>query len=400
MVLERRFLLAVLVLALATGGGVTGASAIGAASGEVYVALGDSYTAGPLVPNQKGEPAGCARSDNNYPTLVAKQIAPEEFIDVSCSSAETKDMTQPQHVPFEGTNPPQFNALRKDVDLVTLGIGGNDMNFGEIAIKCGDLAIRNGGQGRPCTEHYTRSGYDEVAKRLREVVAPRLAKVIRGIQRRSPQARLLVVGYPDPAPRDPGCFPVLPVARGDLPFLQRVAERLSATVKRKALKGGAEYVPILPGSIGHDPCQLPGTKWYEGIVLTSPAYPAHPNALGMQFAARQVLEVLHRPVRNDFRILARRAQRDGSISLRLKAPARGSFHVRALARRAGKQIRFGRAESFAQRAGKLRLRVRPGRAGRDALSGQGRLRVSLEMTFRPIAGVRRTKRTMVTVRQR
>lgn len=32
------------------------------ADGGVYVALGDSYTSGPLIPNQYGEPIDCARS--------------------------------------------------------------------------------------------------------------------------------------------------------------------------------------------------------------------------------------------------------------------------------------------------------------------------------------------------
>ena len=104
--------------------------------------------------------------------------------------------------------------------------------------------------------------------------------MIRGIQRRSSRARLLVVGYPDPVPQDPGCYPVIPVARGDLPYLHRVSRRLSATVRRKALQGGADFVDLLPGSIGHDMCKPLGTKWYKGIVLTSPAYPAHRTRSG------------------------------------------------------------------------------------------------------------------------
>ena len=49
------------------------ASAADAADG-VYVALGDSYTSAPLVPNQHGEPIDCGRSDHNYPSLVAQEF--------------------------------------------------------------------------------------------------------------------------------------------------------------------------------------------------------------------------------------------------------------------------------------------------------------------------------------
>jgi lysophospholipase L1-like esterase len=204
-------------------------------------------------------------------------------------------MANPQtELPLGGTNPPQFDALRKGVDLVTVGIGGNDMRFGAIVETCTRLAIESGGEGAPCTEHYRSGGRDAIAVRLRKVVAPRLAKVIRGIERRSPRARLVVVGYPDPVPQAPGCYPEVPLAAGDLPYLHRIARRLSATVRRKAIKGGAEFVALRSGSIGHDICQPPGTRWYEGIVPTRPAYPVHPNALGMEFAARRLLAVLRR----------------------------------------------------------------------------------------------------------
>jgi hypothetical protein len=32
---------------------------------ESYVALGDSYTAGPIIPVQQNDPFGCLRSDHN-----------------------------------------------------------------------------------------------------------------------------------------------------------------------------------------------------------------------------------------------------------------------------------------------------------------------------------------------
>jgi hypothetical protein len=55
--------LVVLVAALAAG-------APAAAAAPSYVSLGDSYTAGPLIPNQL-PPYGCLKSDHNYPHLAA-----------------------------------------------------------------------------------------------------------------------------------------------------------------------------------------------------------------------------------------------------------------------------------------------------------------------------------------
>ena len=50
-------------LSPAAGAGVSGP--LGADGPPHYVALGDSYTAGPLVPSQTGSPAGCLRSLNS-----------------------------------------------------------------------------------------------------------------------------------------------------------------------------------------------------------------------------------------------------------------------------------------------------------------------------------------------
>ena len=50
-----------------------------------YVALGDSYTAAPGVP-QTEQGTGCLRSNGNYASLVAKRLK-AEFVDVSCSGA-------------------------------------------------------------------------------------------------------------------------------------------------------------------------------------------------------------------------------------------------------------------------------------------------------------------------
>lgn len=366
-----------------------------AATTHLYVALGDSYTAGPLIPNPKGDPVDCGQSDHNYPTLVAEAIHPGEFRDVSCGSAETEHMTKPQDgLPLGGTNPPQFNALDDNVDLVTLGIGGNDMGFGGIVTQCSELAIDSNGQGHPCQDYYTANGTNEIARRLDQEVAPKLAAVIDGIHARSPGARLLVVGYPDPVPPYPGCYPVLPIAPDDLAFLHDVAARLSGTVQRVAEAGGAEFVPLLQGSIGHDICQLPGTKWYEGIVLTAPAYPAHPNALGMEFAARQVLSVLGRPVPNNFAIVREQGRRTGAIVLRLRAPARGWFRVAA---RPIGALRYRTRQLFAARAGELVLRLRPRSGAGPVLRRPGRMGVRLSLSFAPIAGQIATRTATVRV---
>lgn len=252
-----------------------------------YVALGDSFTAGPLIPNVTGEPIGCVRSDRNYPSLVSQEIKPATFVDVSCSGAETVDMKNEQSTPL-GTNPPQFDALTADTDLVTVGIGGNDVGFSEIAKECAKRSLTNP-WGNPCEEHYG----DELDQRITDT-APKIAEVLSGIHERSPRAKVIVVGYLRLVPESGGCWPQVPVSKGDIPFMDGVEERLNAMLAEQAGAGGAEFLDAYADSEGRDMCAGSGEKWVEGIIPSQPAFPIHPNAAGMRAVADRMLPLLGR----------------------------------------------------------------------------------------------------------
>lgn len=255
-----------------------------------YVALGDSYAAGPLVPIPTGEPAGCLRSNHNYPAVVAESLGVADFHDVSCSGATTENITGPQSVTL-GTNPPQLDALASDTQLVTLSIGGNDIGFADIITEC---ATRSPLQptGSACKDHYTAGGTDQLAQEIDEA-APKVAGVLAAIDERSPDARVLLVGYPAILPDEgPGCFPVVPFSPGDVEYLREVEKELNAMLADEAAAAGTDFVDTYTPSIGHDACQPPGTKWVEGLVPTAPAAPVHPNALGMKKIGGMVVGAL------------------------------------------------------------------------------------------------------------
>src|SRR4051812_30413281 len=100
---------------------------------DLYVALGDSYTSGPAILPQDPAIPGCLRSQVNYPHLVARDLQQLALVDVSCSGAQTKDMTSSQDVDPDPDPAPQFNALNANAKVVTLGIGGNDPRVVGIA---------------------------------------------------------------------------------------------------------------------------------------------------------------------------------------------------------------------------------------------------------------------------
>jgi hypothetical protein len=266
-----------------------------ASAAEHYVALGDSYTSGPLIPTQHGSPIDCGRSDHNYPSLSAAAIKPASFTDVSCGSAETVHMTQPQTgLPAGGTNPPQFNALKPDTTLVSIGIGGNDAGLVGVGEKCAELDATSP-TGQKCQDFYTAGGHDTVGDRI-QAAAPKVGAVLEGIHARSPLARVLIVGYPDVTARNGGsCYPLVPLSPADMAFINSLLLRINAMIAQQAAAHDADYVDTYNDSIGHDVCTLPPNRWFEGLVPTSAAYPLHPNAMGEASMARSLLKVYDTP---------------------------------------------------------------------------------------------------------
>jgi lysophospholipase L1-like esterase len=285
-----RFRAAPVLTALILLAGLLLPAAARASAGISYVALGDSYTSGPLIPDQTGSPPGCLRSSHDYPALVAAALHPAAFADVSCQGATTANMTAPEPVVI-GTNPPQLGAMTPATTLVSLQIGGNDIGFASIVLTCAGLSYTDP-FGAPCKDHYTAGGTDQLAQAI-AATAPKVAAALQAIHQRAPGARVLVVGYPDILPNSGnGCWPAEPIAFGDVPYLRGVEAGLNAMLAQQAQAGGATFVDTYTDSIGHDFCQPTGVRWVEGVVPTSPAAPVHPNELGEQAMARQVLATI------------------------------------------------------------------------------------------------------------
>lgn len=271
--LPRAFLLAAVLLALAFALAATAARAAN------YVALGDSYAAGPLIPNPV-LPLGCLKSDHNYPHLAAPSIG-LTLRDASCSGATTEDMTNPQNVEPDGPNPPQFNSLDASTTVVSLTIGGNDIGFSEVAESC----ITLNPFSTPCKDKYDAGGHDQLAERI-EATAPKVAAVLAGIRSRSPSAKIYVVNYPAILPETGyGCWPQMPIGFGDVPYLRSTEQHLNSMLATQAAAAGATLVNWYSASIGHDACKSSSTRWVEPLVPGELSAPIHPNKAGMQGAA-------------------------------------------------------------------------------------------------------------------
>jgi lysophospholipase L1-like esterase len=260
-----------------------------------YVALGDSYTAdvlsGPLPPTTKFVPIGCAQSSADYPHQLAQLLHVTQFHDSSCGSATTADMTQPQSVPFGGTASPQLGAVNPSVDLVTIGIGGNDVGFVNDAESCLNLVPipipgAPEGLGGSCAAQFTAGGVDQIDQAIK-ATAPKIATVLQEIRQRAPDARILLVNYLDAVPLDGrGCWsPDVPVQNEDMAYLAAKFVEMDEMLAWTAALGHVQVADTFTPAIGHDVCQLPTVRDVEGVLplsLHPPDlnFPLHPNGAG------------------------------------------------------------------------------------------------------------------------
>ncbi|SEB65712.1 GDSL-like Lipase/Acylhydrolase family protein [Streptomyces sp. 2131.1] len=131
-----------------------------------YVALGDSYPSGPRSPRRSTPTVRVPTATTRRSPRATRQIT--SFTDVSCGGATTAEMWQAR-----GANGLQLGAVKRDTDLVTLQIGGNDVGFRSINGTCAGLSAKDLA-GNPWQQHYRAGGYDQLTLKILRV-APKVA---------------------------------------------------------------------------------------------------------------------------------------------------------------------------------------------------------------------------------
>ena len=130
-------------------------------TGPSYVAMGDSAATAPLVPAQ-GRPTGCFKSTNNYPSVLSRRLDVGSFTDVTCSGARTEDLVSRSQPTRSGAVPPQVDAVRPDTELVTITIGGNDVDLSTRAAGCRRTSLG----AAPCSADFVVDGVDTVSQAI------------------------------------------------------------------------------------------------------------------------------------------------------------------------------------------------------------------------------------------
>ncbi len=260
-----------------------------ATDGPNYVAMGDSYASGAGLAGVKD--AECDRTTGSYPSIVAGTSAGKNrtFKDVTCTGATTRSIWNAQ-----GSKPPQINALTPNTKLVTLTIGGNDVGFTNVLATCA-LVKSSDPAGSPCKKYFT-TGKDVLGERI-NTVEGRVRDVITDIRRRSPDAKIVVVGYPALFPDNGvGCADV-PFAAQDFSWLRDTTLKLNRALARRAAAGGTgvSYADTYSPTVGHDMCRPRDRRFIESLSPAANSMAAHPNWMGQFMMASATYDQILKP---------------------------------------------------------------------------------------------------------
>ena len=241
-----------------------------------YVALGDSFSAGdgvspPFVPG--GRP--CHRAPGAYPLLYDPKA---EFW--ACSGAQVSDILAN---PFKG-DPPQITDVVSGTSLISVTIGGNDIEIFQALQLCVTFAFAGS-----CQATLGAS----VANNLLHTLQPRLLNLFARLHMQAPQARIILIGYPNPLPlavpanrtalQVPGTGGLAGLNARDARWFHDVIGELNIILSLAAGKSrGVTFVSTARELVGHDACSA--MPWFN--PLSRDQHALHPNALGNQEIAR------------------------------------------------------------------------------------------------------------------
>nr|WP_283773424.1 SGNH/GDSL hydrolase family protein [Altererythrobacter sp. KTW20L] len=253
--------------------------------GSHYVALGSSYAAGANIPPLANDrPQRCGASQVSYARLLAARLA-LDLTDASCGGATTEHL-----LAAWDELPAQIDALRADTRLVTVTVGGNDLNYMGLMFT----ASCHAGVGNPRTPEGSAEQCPPLpvpAEADYAAVEDRLALLFAAIRRRAPSARVVLVQYV--ALADETACDAAPLLPEQATITREVARRLALASSRAAQRGGAEVLPVDVLSRDHTPCSPdPWSRGHHAEYDGTQGAPWHPTAAGHAAIADELAALL------------------------------------------------------------------------------------------------------------
>ncbi|MGW6461405.1 SGNH/GDSL hydrolase family protein [Streptomyces sp. NPDC055078] len=219
-----------------------------------YVALGDSYSSGVGAGAYDSASGACKRSARAYPKLWAAAHSPSSFAFTACSGARTGDVTAGQLAP-----------LGPATDLVSLTVGGNDAGFADVMTTC---VLQS--EAKCLSRIATARSYVDTT------LPGRLDGVYSAIDRRAPNADVVVLGYPRFYRLGGNC--VAGLTERERSAINGAADHLNTAIAKRAADHGFDFADVVPAFTGHEICS--GSSWLHSVNWLNVGDSYHPTAAG------------------------------------------------------------------------------------------------------------------------
>jgi lysophospholipase L1-like esterase len=239
-------------------------------SGSRYVGLGSSIASGYGIAVQS---TTCGRSSRDYAQLVAKHFR-LNLVDVSCGAAQIEHVVDTP----QGTNPPQLTFLTPSTKLVTVAVGGNDIDYNATAVACSNATT--------CT---APANLPTLVVNMRIALKAMIAK----IKAAAPSATIVFVTYPREVPAGENC-PALGFTDSAAAVLRSMGQMLENAFLRVVKPLGVVFVDPYSVRGDHTVCAPPSQRWTAGSKYTFgvTGFAYHPTALGHEAMAQMIIKAL------------------------------------------------------------------------------------------------------------
>ncbi|QQQ80211.1 PxKF domain-containing protein [Saccharothrix sp. 6-C] len=269
-----------------------------------YVALGDSFQSGEgagdyIAPTDSGA-NHCHRSTHAYPRQLLDRGVVHLTLDFgACSGAVINDLSvtsSPDRPPYND-GIAQLDRLGPSTKLVTIGIGGNDMQFSDILSGCilnTVLDRLNPFSDTSCQQRYA----DQLERNFTALVGGgRLRDIYQELRERAPFARIVVVTYPrfyvnggaGNRYTDDYCAGV---RRTDQRWINAGIRRLDDAIRDAAGRLGLQVVDIYDAPEGRELCGANNDHLLNGIRPLNRVESYHPNQTGHTIITDHVARAL------------------------------------------------------------------------------------------------------------
>jgi lysophospholipase L1-like esterase len=241
--------------AAGAAGALAAAPAAGAAGAVNYVALGDSYSSGVGAGDYISSSGSCERSTLAYPEQWAAAHSPAAFVSVACSGASTASVLAGQ-----------VSALSTSTTLVSITVGGNDAGFSSVMETCVLLPASSCLNAVAAAEAF-------IASQL----PARLDTTLRTIAADAPNAKVVVLGYPDlyDLSKSGSCIGLSTSARV---ALNQGADDLDAALQAAAQANDDTFADVRGQFSGHEICD--SGSWLHSVDIFALSSSYHPTAAG------------------------------------------------------------------------------------------------------------------------